>query len=212
MTDQYLPCSWRCSCSHLGPAAKSQVRGREHECSPSAPRAGAHWVPAHQLSKWESLKVTPPSLPSDLPWAGVISHNPCLEFLCSSLSPRAAQGSVPATAGWVCSTSPANRSSPGVACSLPLALTQLFCHHFVCSYSRHIYPNHTCYWPRQNVTCLSKVKFHLFFHRLSWLKPWRGTCRWQPHFVTEFPPHSYNFVKLLLVDYRSTILLFCWPV
>lgn len=90
--------------------------------------------------------------------------------------------------------------------------SHLFCHHFVCSYSRQTYSNHTCCWPRQNVTCLSKVRFHLFFHRLSWMKPWRGTCRWQPHFVSEFAPHSYNFVKLPLVDYRSTILLLRWPV
>lgn len=67
--------------------------------------------------KWESPKITPPSLPSDFPWAGVISYNPCLELSCSCLSSRAAQGSVPATAGWVCSSSSANRNSPGVACS-----------------------------------------------------------------------------------------------
>lgn len=111
---------------------------------------------------------------------------PCLDFLCSYLSPRAAQGNVPATAGCVCSTSSTNRNSPGVACSFPLALIQLFCHHFVCSCSRHTYPNHTYYWPRQNVTCLSKVRFHLFFQTFlnetlkGYLQVAATFCNWIP--------------------------------
>lgn len=133
-------------------------------CCSRAPRAGTHWLPAHQLHTWESPEVTPPSRSLNFPW--ILGRSAILQpmcgFSCCYLFPRAAQGTCLflITAGWVCSTSSAIGSSLGL--QPPLALTQLLCHHFGCSNSRYVCPNHICYWLKQNITCSSKVLFHIF--------------------------------------------------
>lgn len=44
---------------------------------------------------WESLQATPPPLPLDCPWAGVISYNPGVDFHAVTCHRELPEGTVP---------------------------------------------------------------------------------------------------------------------
>ena len=117
------PCSWGCSCTRMGPAAKSMVRNRVHERSHAAlvlpglehirylrssGRRGNRWEWLPHPSLWIFLGQE---------WYTTISLRISLPVTQSC--PREL---LLLTAGWVCGASIAAGSSPGAACS-PLWLS-----------------------------------------------------------------------------------------
>lgn len=163
VTDQELSLQLRMQLRSRGLCSKGRGE-KQRECSRAAP-ALPGWgtlgtrTPAPHVGIAESDSPIPPLRLS-------LGRSDILQSRCGFprcyLSPRAAQGdcSCPQQDGFAAHPWPLGALPRQPA--TPLG-SQLFCHDFVCSYSRHVCSNHTFFWSTQNVTCPSKVRFHMFF-------------------------------------------------
>lgn len=149
----------------MGSAAKSEVRS-----SVSAavlPRHSGVWGTLGTCTSVPHVGITgsdssTPPLTLSLDRSDILQSR--CGFSCCYPSPRAARGdcSCPQQDGFAVHPCPSGALLRQPA--TPIG-SQLFCHRFICSYSRHVCSNHTFFWSTQNVTCLSKVGFHIFFHK-----------------------------------------------